>query len=194
MSNTFMQRIGALLDRIKSKERRTSCSRKDKRTPAGYFSILTNGCRQEELRFERLERPSIPAYRPHPDQSSWLRFHLYEQADGETFIALYDQTTSIDTGDLVRGVLLLVGPMFLSEKTQLQNKTLPLLPGLGLLPVALTDQQRKDLSSTFDKIESLMGGDYRFRKEYIQELVMQLIHFQLKSSGLFQLQQKPTNR
>lgn len=197
MRKGFIHRLVVYLGIGKSNGCHTLLSFRDTRIPAGQFSTMTDSQGKEELGLYRLDRQSVSETLPHLIQLQWLAFYLGKkdktgqgQPNEEAFFVLCDDNTPAIRdiiSEQVSGVLLLVAPHFLSEKTQLRIEALRLSPKAQQAPFAVPSKQRKDLNCMFDKIESLIGCDYRFKKDYIGELVIQLIHILLKGSGLYGL-------
>jgi hypothetical protein len=182
MIHTFKEGLRNLLQIGKRKGSCASQYRQYTQVPGGYFRALKDDAGEEELRLYRLEQHGISHFLTVPGRSSWIGFYLHGQSDRETFLTLCKYEV-LHMEKKAHGILISIAPNFLTPKMSGYLRLLQGTADRSVLLTAVTNKQNEELHGIIDKIESLMASDYVFRKHYIQELVMQLIHFLLKRSG-----------
>lgn len=152
----------------------------------GYCRVIKNEVGTEEFRLYRLGLHQIEQIIAVPDRTSWLNFYFYEHAGQVGFALLADSKFQFEGQQ--QGILISVAPGFLPEKMQCHIVSLQKTTRSPQLSTAVSVKQRQELHIVMNKIEELMDCDYAFRKEYIQELTIQLVHFLLKRAGRLQEQ------
>lgn len=117
------------------------------------------------------------------DKPCWLSFTQLMDEQGRS--CLYIAIGKPD--DKVRAVIdtpsfksIMMERDFFSERHfEFINAAIDKLPGHRLLK--LSDSQKNEFDKIVKKIESIGSCDYRFKKEYLQQLIFLLVHFSVKN-------------
>ena len=83
--------------------------------------------------------------------------------------------------DAQQGFLILFSHNFLPQQLNKKLYDLPLFFQQGCGPFSLNGQQIKELDLLCNKIYNELPSDYRFKKELLATLIMQLLHFVIKN-------------